>query len=297
MSKPFDATLNSMIDLRPGEWAAHFARLAGIPPGPSVPLDTDLATTLTADKVFRINGERPSLLHLELQSGSRLGIPAELMRYNTLISHQHGLLPVETVLILLRPKALAGDQTGVYQRFGVSGNLIAEFRYHVVRVWEHPSQYWLDGGVSLAPLSLLTDEADADLDRALVRLQECLRDHRVDETAVKSLLGSSYVLCGLRYERERVAEMYRRLSMLLEESTTYQEILGKGLSQGLSQGRTQGVREGQHNLLMLQGTKRFGQPDETIIRALHAIEDPARLARLGERILEAADWDDLLRGE
>jgi len=81
MNKPFDATLNSMIDMRPGAWAAHFARLAGIPPGPSTPVDTDLATTLQADKVFRIDGPVPAMLHLELEANPRLGVPRELMRY------------------------------------------------------------------------------------------------------------------------------------------------------------------------------------------------------------------------
>ena len=57
LAKPFDATLNALIDLRPSDWADGFARLVGIPPGPSVSLDTDLATTLQADKLFRIASE------------------------------------------------------------------------------------------------------------------------------------------------------------------------------------------------------------------------------------------------
>ena len=126
MAKPFDATLNALIDLRPGDWASGFARLVGIPPGPSTVLDTDLATTLQADKLFRIDGAMPSLLHLELEANPRTGIPRELMRYNTLIDHQHDL-PVKTVLILLRSKAKASDETGCYRRCGANGELIAEF--------------------------------------------------------------------------------------------------------------------------------------------------------------------------
>ena len=153
-----------MIDLCPDDWASGFARLAGIPPGPSTALDTDLATTLQADRVFRIDGERPALLHLELEANPRLGIPRELMRYNALIDHQHDL-PVHTVLILLRPKAAASDQTGVYRRLGVDGAPIFEFHYCVERVWQRPTRYWLDAGTGLAPLALLTDEGSRDLDR------------------------------------------------------------------------------------------------------------------------------------
>ena len=164
MAKPFDATLNALIDLRPGDWADGFARIAGIPPGPSVELDTDLATTLQADKLFRIDGERPSLLHLELEANPRLGIPRDLMRYNTLIDHRHDL-PVTSVLILLRPKAFASDQTGCHQRFNVNGQLIAEFHYRVEKVWERPVEYWLSAELGMRPLAGLTDEASRNLQR------------------------------------------------------------------------------------------------------------------------------------
>ena len=211
MAKPFDATLNALIDLRPADWANSFARLVGIPPGPSVSLDTDLATTLQADKLFRIDGAKPSLLHLELEANPRTGIPRELTRYNTLVDHLHGL-PVETVLILLRPKAQASDQTGEYRRVGVNGNLIAEFRYRVERVWERPINFWLQSGLGLAPLALLTDEASHQLESALDRFQVCMRENKVDETTTKTLLGSSFVLCGLRYNKERVLEMFRSIA-------------------------------------------------------------------------------------
>lgn len=297
MAKPFDATLNSMIDLQPADWASCFGSIVGIPPGPSTALDTDLATTLQADKLFRIDGERPALLHLELEANPRTGIPRELMRYNTLIDHQHDL-PVETVLILLRPKALASDQTGRYQRFGVGGGMIAEFHYRVERVWERSVDFWLDSGVGLAPLALLTDEADANLERALTRVRECLQENRTEEKVAKSLLGSSYVLCGLRYNRDRIAELFRRLSMLMEDSTTYQEILEKGLSQGLSRGRDQGIAEGKmeakRELLLRLGTKRFGPPNSAVAQTILEIDNSNRLTLLNEKLLDAVSWDDLI---
>ena len=80
--------------------------------------------------------------------------------------------------------------------------------------------------------------------------------------------------------------------MLMEDSTTYQFVLEKGLKQGLSQGRS----EGQKNLLLRQGTRRFGAPTPETIAALGAIADVAQLERLAERMLDAKDWDDLLAG-
>jgi hypothetical protein len=185
MSKPFDATLNALIDLGASQWADCFARVAGMPVGPSTPLDTDLARSLQADRVFRIDAAQPYVLHLELEANPRSGIPAELLRYNTMIDIQHDL-PVETVLILLRPKALVSDMTGRYRRVGVKGKLIPEFHYHIERVWERPLGYWQERGIALdAAFSLVTDEAGRNLERNVLRFRERLNDSGVDETTAR----------------------------------------------------------------------------------------------------------------
>ena len=292
MAKPFDATLNALIDLRPDDWAQAFGRLAGIPPGVSTVLDTDLATTLQADKLFHIDGPKPSLLHLELEANPRLGVPRDLMRYNTLIGHRLGL-PVETVLVLLRPKAQASDQTGVYRTVGVNGNLIAEFHYHVERVWERPVGYWFEKGIAMAPLAVATDDADRDLDGSLSRFIDFVRRPNADAAAINIALTSAYILAGLRHNREKIDKAFRGLHMLMElmeESTNYQAILEKGWNKGLDQGLTQGLRIA----LVEQGTERFGPPRDTATAALDGITDTARLRRLARRILHATDWDDLL---
>ena len=41
MSKPFDATLNALIDAHADDWAAFLAARVGLPLGPVTPLDTD----------------------------------------------------------------------------------------------------------------------------------------------------------------------------------------------------------------------------------------------------------------
>ena len=82
--------------------------------------------------------------------------------------------------------------------------------------------------------------------------------------------------------------------MLLEESTTYQAILAKGLSQGISQGISQGLCQGLRTTLLRQGTKRFGPPDTTVLAELHRVTDPERLERMTDLILDATGWDELL---
>ena len=80
MAKPFDATLNALIDARPGDWADYLAARLGLPTGPADVLDTDLSTTLQADRLFRVNAPTPFVIHLELESSAALGTPERLLR-------------------------------------------------------------------------------------------------------------------------------------------------------------------------------------------------------------------------
>ena len=184
--------------------------MLGIPPGPCVSLDTDLATTLQADRVFRIDGPVPAILHFELEGNGRLGIPKELLRYNVLTAHPHDI-PVLSLLILLRRSALASDMTGTYIRRDSGGSPIVVFNYHIEKVWERSVDFWLRSGAGLAPLAMLTDEAEAGLDNALGRLWKSLQNAGIERKLVHDVFGSSFILCGMRYGNERLLETFVRI--------------------------------------------------------------------------------------
>ncbi len=305
MAKPFDAMLNQLIDARPEDWVNGFARLIGIEPGPFTALDTDLATSVQADKLYRIDGPTPVVLHLELEANPRLGIPRELMRYNTLVDHQQDL-PVESVLVLLRPKALASDQTGRYDRIGATGRPIATFHYHVVKVWERSVDDWLNAGLGLAPLAMLTDEASTDLEQSLGRFRDRLKSDGVTGRLSDTLFVASSVLCGLRYNYRQIVEMYRRLNMLMEESSVYQWIVQQGKSAGLKEGKSLGLQEGKNlglqegraeearRLVHRQATRKFGEPSPDSLAKLAAISNLERLEALADKVLVATNWDEFL---
>ena len=98
--------------------------------------------------------------------------------------------------------------------------------------------------------------------------------------------------------------------MTLEESSTYQWILNKGVEQGLAQGVAQGMAQGRAEgvaqgvaqgtveelwrVLILLGRKRFGVVTTTVEAAVRGVADQARLERMAERIFDATNWDDLL---
>lgn len=236
MAKPFDATLNALIDAHVADWADFLAARAGVPVGPAEVLDTDLSSTLQADRLFRIGGQTPYALHLELESSSRLGISEELLRYNV-AARKSASLPVNSVLVLLRPKALASDLTGVLELPDPNGVTYLTFRYTVVRLWEESFDAVLNAGLGLAPLALLTNEASADLPKAVTRFHERLQRETIPVNVTKELLGFTSVLGGLRYE----VEPFRRLLMqgrnILEDSTTYKWIMEQGHEKGMAQGK------------------------------------------------------------
>ncbi|MFO0826216.1 MAG: hypothetical protein U0792_24375, partial [Gemmataceae bacterium] len=179
MAKPFDATLNSLIDARPDDWVAFLCAKLGIPVGPAEAIDTDLSATVQADKVFRLLSPR-AYLHLELEANHRLGIPADLMRYNVLIGHGH-TDPVHSVLLLLRPGANATDMTGSYSRLGLDGQPYHTFTYKVVRLWLEPFSRLLAAGPGLAPLAMLTDDAANDMTAAFTQFTKRLRQPDVND--------------------------------------------------------------------------------------------------------------------
>jgi predicted transposase YdaD len=83
----------------------------------------------------------------------------------------------------------------------------------------------------------------------------------------------------------------------MQESTAYQAILREGRQEGRNEGLIEGRITGERQLLIRQGTKKFGKPDPAILAAIEAIRDVERLEALGERILDAdvRDWSELLR--
>ena len=310
MATPFDATLNSLIDATLGDWALFLAGRVGVGAGPAstVPaaaLDTDLSSALFCDRLFRIEGPAPAVVHLELESSSHLHSATRLVRYNANAEHATGL-PVYSVLMLLRPEARASNQTGVWERRRPDGTVSHRFEYEVVRVWRESVAGLVAAGPGLAPLALLTDEAAGDLEAAFARVEERLRQPDVPGTLKKDLFGSTYVLCGLRYEAERIAEVYRNMALTLEDSTTYQAILQKGQAQGRAEGQAQGRAEGQalgqalgqaqagQAILLRLGARRFGPAPAGVEARVRAVADPDLLAGLAERVADAAGWDELL---
>ena len=93
--------------------------------------------------------------------------------------------------------------------------------------------------------------------------------------------AATYVLLGLRFTPD-MARMLLREVLEMKESTTYQAIV--------EEGRAEEARQ----FLLRLGRKRFGQPGAEVVTTIQAIPDVRRLEELGERLLEADTWQELL---
>ena len=277
MAKVFDATLNELIIGHAADWAALLCPRIGIPTGTVELLDTDLATTLQADCLFRIGGSRPSIIHLELEGNPRLEIPNELLRYNV---HVHGMygLPVETVILLLRPKVNPSDMTGEYSRAAGDGQTNVWFKYRVIRLWEEPMAPLMSGGLGTRPLALLTNEATSSLDSAFNEFQQRLQAERVSDNVKKEIVDAMLRLLELRHSTETIQKLYEDLGMKTEETTMYRLMVSQEL----------------RRTILRQGTQTLGTPPADVEPALKSLDELERLRRIVDRVHEAASWDDLL---
>jgi hypothetical protein len=87
------------------------------------------------------------------------------------------------------------------------------------------------------------------------------------------------------------------MARALRESSTYQQLWRKGyalgFAEGFARGFARGRADGAREVLLRIGTRRLGPPDAATRTLLERLNDPERLAELGERVTDATSWDDL----
>src|SRR5437879_954327 len=170
--KPFDPTLKTLVEVGPADWTVF----AGQPAAPTRIIDADIATVSgAADKVLRVEGKPPYLLHLEFVAGHDASdLPSALNKRNVLLDHRHGLL-VRSVVVLLRPSADSPALTGLRQRAFPEEVPYNLFGYKVIRVWNAPPNQLLAGGLGTLPLAPISAVAEAELPGIIKEMEKRLR--------------------------------------------------------------------------------------------------------------------------
>ncbi len=281
MSKPFDATLKTLVQNHPEDWLAQ----AGLPfEGQIDVIDADLSTVTTAaDKIIRVHAPRPCLLHVELQADEDEHLDTRVLKYNVLQFVQHNL-SVHSLVVLLRSAADDPKLTGTLRCPSPLGGDTLVFHYQVIRVWLEPPGTFLNGGLGLLPLATVSNVTKEELSGVIRQMSDRLQQEADPEEA-KTIWTSAYILAGLRYSSKTVQQLFQGV-ISMRESSTYQAIL--------KEGRDEGHVEGIKHTLMVLGEKRFGKPTTKTRRAFQAIVDATRLDYLTDRVLDVNTWDELL---
>ncbi len=168
MPKPFDSVTKYLIELQPEKWVDLFE----LSPAEAEAVDADLSTVSPqADKVIRVKGERPYILHIEFQSSYESDMAERFFLYNTLIGYRTKL-PVRTFVLLLRREADGPVMREPFVKRYEDGEPYLSFHFRVVRLWEEPAERYLEGGLSALPLAPLCAVSEDDLKGVVHRMQE-----------------------------------------------------------------------------------------------------------------------------
>jgi hypothetical protein len=126
-------------------------------------------------------------------------------------------------------------------------------------------------------------------------MAERLRDE-ADRELKTTLWAATEILLGLYHSEARVKELTEEVTTMvlgiqgIEESSVYQGIFAKGEVKGEAEGEVKATR----NILLRQGRRKWGEPDEAVLARIAAIGDLGRLNFLSDRILDDTTWDELL---
>lgn len=273
MPKPFDVATKQLVEADPLAWL----RFVGLPGEAAELVDADLATVVAdADRILRVT--KPDYLaHLELQAAYKVDMGDRTLLYNVLAYYKYRQT-VESVVLLLRREADGPALSGQVEY----GSL--RFGYRVVRIWERSPEEVLRAPLALLPLTPLTNVSAYDLPGIVQRMEE-----RIDAEAPVEERGllwtTTFLLMGLNYNPEFSRQLLKGV-LEMKESSTYQSIL----EEGEEKGRIEEARR----ILLILGSKRFGEADAQTQAALTKITSQQQLEQLAARVLEVESWHELL---
>ena len=252
-------------------------------------MGADLSTVSAyADKLLRVEHPEPTLIDLELQASRDVDLPVRALRYAVLAYERHRL-PVLSLIVLMRREADFPGLNGTLS-FQALNEGSLDFRYRVVRLWELPAEWALEGGLGTVPLTPLTRDAPADLGDMYRRMD--LRLEGIETPTWDNLWLTTYILMGVRYPEELCRPALGRVRSMKDSvsyQTIFREVREESLNEGVEKGRAQEARR----MVLRQGERRYGSPSEAVRLAFEALS-LSRLEELGLRLLDAESWDELL---
>ncbi len=280
----FDNICKRLAEFYPRDFASW---LLGQPVDEVEVLKTELGKEpIRADSLImlRLSG---SILHMEFQTTPRSKPPLPLRMLDYWVQgYRKYELPIEQFVIVLTE---TGEEIPTEFRAPNTWH-----RYHVIKVWEIDPALLL-GHPGLLPLALLARSPQPE---ALLR-QVAEKVTRLEPEELRPELTScAFFLAGLRFDKELVRSLFPEA--IMQESSTYQDLVQRseqkgfqqGLGQGIEQGIEQGILKGGASITLLQLQNLLGVLNPTV--QSHILALPLeQIQELGVALLDFAALSDL----
>ena len=314
MPLKFDATLKFLFANNINDFL-QFLHLS--PASPSRLLNVDLSTiSRSSDAVLGIGHPLELIIDLNFQSGPDPKLLHRLLHYNVLLWNQYDL-PVRSIAILLRKKA---EPKSLPQKLDSKiGGTTLLFEFEKVRLWDFPSNHFLEGSIGLLPFAVL-----AQLPRSIGKLKALQAivhevnyrlEREVEPNKAMTLMQATFNLASMRVNNHDLDTVFQGVS-LMSRATAFDEMMEnvylarqEGRQEGLQEGRQEGLQEGLQkglqkgfqegrealqNLLLKLGSRMFGQPAPNHLQKINTFTELNQFETLIHRIDSASSWTELL---
>jgi predicted transposase/invertase (TIGR01784 family) len=273
----FDPTCKFLAESFPTDFATW---LLGEPIAFTKLSPTELSLEpIRADSLILLDSD-DLILQIEFQTDPDPTMPFRLADYRLRVYRRFPHKRMRQIVIYLRPT----ESELVYQSvFEIPG---MRYEFEVIRIWEQPTQPFLES-TGLLPLAVLTQT----LDQAQTLRQVAAKIEAISETRLQSnVAASAGILAGLLLKRDFINQVLRR--DIMQQSVIYQEWKEEFLQEGEQRGRAEGVQREQA-LILRQLTRRIGNVTPAMQTQVQALS-LNQLESLGEALLDFSEPADLI---
>jgi predicted transposase/invertase (TIGR01784 family) len=266
----FDPTCKFLAESFPADFATW---LLGEPITFTKLSPTELSLEpIRADSLILLKSDR-LILHIEFQTEPDPTMPFRLADYRLRIYRRFPNKQVRQIVIYLKPTTSELVHQNVFEIPGM------RYEFEVIRIWEQPTQPFLES-TGLLPLAVLTETSD----KAQTLRQVAARVENITDLTVQSnVAASAGILAGLLLKRDFINQVLRK--EIMQQSVIYQEIEQGGIVKGK-------LEEGQSLILRLL-TRRIGDVAPEMRSQIQSLS-LSQLEALGEALLDFSEPNDLV---
>ncbi len=289
MSKNADISSKILIGFAPESWVKFATKIESVGQCEMLTNELQFISRETDSLILVKESSIGKFLALfEFQTHYTPEMPQRILAYSALVRTKFDL-PVAPVLVNIMPYGKP-----IPNRYETSFlGLQTRQDYFVINLWEIRAEQILDQNITaLIPFLPIMQGATENLvGKANVQLllDEELREHgKVEDLrAILSLFTEAI------FGNETARKIFGgKMLDIIAETSTYKEIISRGMQQGLQQGLQQGREEELREVLSKQLTRRFGRLDQQIRENLENLSFE-KAENLAEAIFDFETINDL----